>query len=456
MHDIIASRRLIGFLVFLSLSVLIVSFRVPAQEMPVDPPLLILDHASLFDAATGKMQGDRTLVVEKERIAAVYPSGSQALPKEALVIDCSGRFVIPGLIDAHVHLATDPSGRDGRERILHDLAEALRGGVTFVRDMAGDARLLADLQRASLNGELAAPNISYSALMAGPGFFSDPRNDMACRGKIPGQAPWNKAVTQETDLVRAVAEGKGCGASAIKVYAQVEAPLLRRIVAEAHRQALLVWSHAALSPSKPGDAVDAGIDVISHADLLVWEAMPRVDPGPNGLARRWLGEDLRAIPPDHPAIVTLLRRMKEKGTILDATVYIYRIMQGMAQEKQPELKPIVDQRARFAYAVTRLAHAMGVAVCAGTDGMRERDDAPLPALHKELETLVSECGFTPAAALRAATLDSARALGIAATRGSIEPGKIADLVILRADPTLDIANCGAIEQVIKSGKRFPR
>jgi imidazolonepropionase-like amidohydrolase len=313
---------------------------------------------------------------------------------------------------------------------LHELAEALRGGVTFVRDMAGDARLLADLQRVSLNGELAAPNIGYSALMAGPGFFSDPRNDLACRGKIPGQTPWNKAVTQETDLVRAVAE--------------------------AHRQALLVWSHAALSPSKPGDAVDAGVDVISHADLLVWEAMPQVDPGTNGLARRWLGEDLRAVPPDHPAIVSLLRRMKEKGTILDATVYIYRIMQRMAQEKQPQFKPIADQRARFAYAVTRLAHEMGVAVCAGTDGMRERDDAPLPALHKELETLVSECGFTPAAALRAATLDSARALGIGATRGTIEPGKIADLVILRADPTLDIANCGAIEQVIKSGKRVPR
>jgi imidazolonepropionase-like amidohydrolase len=275
---------------------------------------------------------------------------------------------------------------------------------------------------------------------------------MATRGVTAGQVPWNRAVNSATNLVLAVAEGRGCGASAIKVYAQVDPLLLGRITIEAHRQKMAVWSHATLDPSRPGDAVAAGVDVISHADLLVWEAMAKVDPGPRGLAWRWLDEDVRSVPPDHPAIVNLLRRMKAKGILFDPTVYGYRMMQRMAREQQPQFKAVADQRARFAFNVTRLAHDMGVTVCAGTDAIIERGATPLSSLQREMETLVEECGFRPAAAIRAATLNGACALGIQETHGSLAPGKAADLVILSADPTRDIGNCRAVVGVIKAGR----
>jgi len=342
------------------------------------------------------------------------------------------------------------------------LLKALRGGVTFVRDMAGDGRALADLSRAIAAGDIVAPGLRYGALMAGPGFFSDPKTIMSSKGETSGQTPWGRAVTDSTDLVLAVAEGHGTGASAIKVYREVGPALLARIVAEAHRQGMAVWSHATIYPSKPLDAVNAGVDVISHADQLIWEAMPDFNPDPAdrqaymALLKRMREQAGNAISADHPAVVSLLKLMKERGTILDATVCFLRDLVAMAEKERPQLLPLAKARADFAYAVTRRAHEMGVEVSAGTDGLFDDDDPPLPALHREMAALVEDCGFTPAEALRAATEISARALGIGGVHGSIEPGRAADLVILKADPTADIRNSTAIELVIKSGRPVPK
>ena len=423
---------------------------------------LALINASVFDSVSGQFRPGRTLVLEDGKIADDFPSGQKPLPAGAETLDLAGKFVIPGLIDSHVHIASDPSGWDRRDRAEKALLKALRGGVTFVRDMAGDGRALADLSRAIEAGDIVAPGLRYAALMAGPGFFSDPKNAMATRGEKPGQAPWNRAVTDETDLVLAVAEGHGTGASAVKVYREVGPALLARIVAEAHRQGLAVWTHATIYPSKPLDAVNAGVDVISHADQLVWEAMPdfKADPADRqayfALLKKAREEATGTIPADHPAVVSLLKLMKERGTILDATVCFLRDMVAAAEKERPQLLPLAKARAGFAYAVTRLAHESGVEVSAGTDGLFDDDDPPLPALHQEMEALVAACGFTPAEAIIAATRVSAQALGIANTHGTIEPGKAADLVVLRADPTLDIRNSAAIELVIKSGRRVPR
>jgi len=421
-----------------------------------EPSRLVLEHAAVFDSRTGEFRPGRTLVIENGIIVDDFVSGQKPLPVGATTLDVAGKFVIPGLIDAHVHVASDPSGWDRRDRVEKRLLKVLQGGVTFIRDMAGDGRALADLSRAIAAGDIEAPGLRYSALFAGPGFFRDPRNALATRGGTPGECPWNRAVTDATDLILAVADGRGTGASAIKVYAQVEAGLLARIAAEAHRQGLAVWSHAAMAgPAKPGDAVRAGVDVISHAEHLVFEAMPQIDSRPRLMAQRWMEDDLRSVPPDHPAIVSFLKLMKERGTILDATVDILRDTVATAKKERPQLLPVAKARASFAFAVTRLAHEMGVEVCAGTDGIIDSEDAPLPALHEEMATLVEDCGFTPAEALVAATRVSARATGISKTHGTIEPGQAADLVILRADPTAEIGNAKAFELVIKAGRRVP-
>ncbi len=435
----------------LSFSVTAYSQTAPSKAEAV-PPSLVLEHAAVFDGPSASFLPDRTLVLEQGRIAGIFESGKKTLPEGARVIDMTGKFVIPGLIDAHVHVASDPSGFDRRDRVVPMLLKALRGGVTHIRDMAGDNRALADLVRAIKSGEIGAPDIRYSALMAGPDFFEDPRTIVSSKGETPGQTPWGRAVGPDTDLTLAIAEGRGSGASAVKIYTMVAPDLLERIVREAHRQGMPVWSHAAVPPGKPSDTVASGVDVISHAEQLVFEGVPAVAAGPVLPAQRWLSPDIQAVRPDHPAIVALLKRMAGQGTILDATLITGQAMLQAAEKDYPEFLPVARMRFGFACGVTRLAHELGVPVCAGTDGLMDAVDSPLPSLHQEMELLVRESGFTPAAAIQAATVVAAKALGVEKTHGTIAVGFAADLVVLGADPLADIRRTRTIELVIKAGR----
>jgi imidazolonepropionase-like amidohydrolase len=446
----IGSWPIVGLAV-LSFSVTAYSQTAPSKGKAAPPPLA-LEHAAVFDGPTGSFLADRTLVLEKGLISGLFESGKKALPEGARVVDLTGKFVIPGLIDAHVHIASDPSGFDRRDQAVPMLNKALRGGVTYIRDMAGDNRALADLVRAVKSGEIVAPDIRYSALMAGSDFFKDPRTIMSSKGETPGQTPWGRAVGPDTDLTLAIAEGRGSGAAAIKIYTMIAPDLLGRIVREAHRQGMPVWSHATVPPGKPGDTVAAGVDVVSHAEQLVFEGVPAVASGPVLPAQRWLSPDLQAVRPDHPAIVALLKRMAGQGTILDATLITGQAMLEAAAKDYPKLLPVARRRFGFACGVTRLAREMGVSVCAGTDGLLDEVDSPFPSLHREMELLVREAGFTPAAAIQAATGVSARALGIEKSHGTIAVGFAADLVVLAADPLADIRRTREVALVIKSGR----
>ena len=395
-----------------------------------------LANATIIDGAGTPARPGMTIVVMQGKITALFPTGSQPVPPGVAVVDLTGKFVIPGLIDAHVHLATDPSGGDRREAVRARLEHALHGGITSVRDMAGDARALADLARAALVGDITSPRIYYSALLSGPGFFDDPRVQSSSRG-IPsiGSAPWALAVTDTTDLPLAIAAARGTGATGIKLYAEVPPPLVERIAAEAHRQGMQVWSHATMVPSIPSDAVAAGVDVLSHAAHFVWQ----VDSLPD--FRQRINANYGKADPDHPRLTKVFEAMARRGTALDATLYVAR--------QRPEALA-------FSAAIVRRAQRMGVPILAGTDAIGAPTEGPLPHLHDELELLVNEAGLTPLQAITAATLAPARALGIEERVGTIAVGKDADLVILTADPSADIRNTRTVDAVYRGGKRFVR
>ena len=179
-----------------------------AQASPDSVSRVVLAGVTVFDGTGRPASAKQSVLIEGERIAAIYPVGSRPSPAGAKVYDLTGRYLIPGLIDSHVHVATDPSGEDSRARTERRLRAALRGGITAVRDMAGDVRALASLQRDALLGEIASPDLYYAALFAGPSFFDDPRTHDASRGLVPGQVPWMRAVTDTTDLRQAVAEAR--------------------------------------------------------------------------------------------------------------------------------------------------------------------------------------------------------------------------------------------------------
>jgi imidazolonepropionase-like amidohydrolase len=229
-------------------------------------------NATVIDGSGTGPVAKQTILVNRGVIEEVFETGSHPLPAGVRVVDLTGKFVIPGLIDAHVHVATDPAGQDANAAAT--LRLALLGGLTSVRDMAGDAIALKELAALSRRADAEMPRLYYAALMAGPSFFTDPRTKASAHGGTPGELPWMKAVTPATDMKVAVREAKGTGATAIKIYADLPADLVTKITTEAHRQGMKVWSHSTIFPATALDAVDAGVDVISHAIYLYWAAIP--------------------------------------------------------------------------------------------------------------------------------------------------------------------------------------
>ena len=393
---------------------------------------LVVRDVTLIDGTGAAPRPHASLVVRDGRLAAIVPAGEE--PSADLVVDGRDRYAIPGLIDAHVHLAGGPwtSAADA-------LRQTLAGGVTAVYDVAGDDRETGDLARAVLAGEIEGPSVYYAALMAGPPFFSDPRVLASSLGFEPGAAPWAQAITPGTDLVRAVAAARGTGATAIKLYAALDATLVRRIADEAHRQGLRLVAHATVFPAKPGDLVAAGVDMLAHAAYLVWEgSAPSAD-----YTRRAFG-DFAHVPADSPVIERLLESMRERGVALNPTLWIFA--EG---QKPDEATPL---RTPWMNAVTKRASDLGVTIAAGTDDMFDRSRDRLPLLHRELETEVAGAGLTPMQALVSATRGAARAMGADAVRGTLEPGKVADLVLLDASPVDDIRNTRRIRLVVKDGR----
>jgi imidazolonepropionase-like amidohydrolase len=415
-----------------------------AQRAPQQS--LVLTHAVIIDGTGAAPKSGQTIVVIRGRIVDVFPDGAKRFPP-ARILDLTGRFVVPGFIDAHVHLATDPTGRD--VNAAEQLRGALRGGVTTVRDMADDAIVLRDLAVAAQNNETESPRIFFSALLAGPTFFEDPRTRTAAHGGTAGEVPWMRAITNGSDIATVVADAKRTGATGLKLYADLPPDLVARVTREAHAQGLRVWSHATIYPSRPSDAVAAGVDVISHSLLLYWQ-------GARGVPARYHARATTSVYDSvavrGPIMDSLFRQMRQKGTVLDATLFVSSRLEsapagtgGMADPHRAVL---------WMYEVTRVAKEHGVVVAAGTDGMMPGAVTELPNIHREMELLVTRAGFTPLEAITAATVNSARAIGIDSIIGTITVGKIADMVILMADPAADIRNTREIAFVVKGGHLF--
>lgn len=406
----------------------------------------VLVGATVIDGTGAPGKAGQTIVITGGKVAALFADGRGRVPVGAVVHDLRGKFVIPGLIDGHVHVATDPSGRDASARAR--LGQALSGGVTTVRDMAGDAVALAELAAECRDATHTCPRLFYAALFAGPTFFTDPRAKASAHGGTPGGQPWQRAITPSTDLVSAIREAKATGATGIKMYADLNADLATALTREAHKQGMQVWAHATLYPARPSELARAGVQGLSHTMLLAWDVDPDM---PARYADRTPRAPYENVPADSPALISLFGTMKTHNTILDATLWVTQQIEGAPAGAGGFAEP--RRAAAWAFDVTGRAHAAGVKVGAGTDGLVDRSPDGLPNIHTEMELLVTRAGLTPLEAIRSATSINAELLGRSADLGRIAPGMWADLVVLDADPARDIRNSRRIAAVYKAGVR---
>jgi imidazolonepropionase-like amidohydrolase len=409
------------------------------------PTRTIYRHAILIDGTGAPERRDMAVVVEGERIAAVLPDRRLARRRlaGARVVDLTGRFLLPGLIDSHVHLATPPD----RPRALALLRRDLYGGVTAVRDMADDLREVGWLARSALGFAIEAPDIYYAALVAGPSFFDDPRTQAAAKGAVAGKVPWMQSVGPGADLRAIVAAAKGTGATALKIYANLDGPTVAALAKEAHRQGLKVWAHSMVFPATPAEVIAAGPDTVSHVCYLAYQAMER---RPDSYQHRFPVDPALFEGGDNAAMARLFASMRRRSIILDATLYVYP---AAARAERGRGKP-PHCTLELALRLADQARRSGVAMSAGTDAEAPRT-SEWPALLDEME-LLGRAGLPPLEVIRAATLTGARAAGQARDMGEVAPGRLANLVVLERDPAASLANLRSVVLVVKRGREFPR
>ncbi len=419
---------------------------------------LVLSNVTVIDGNGGRPKPNMTLVISNGRIFDMYRAGKKKPPAGATVMDLSGQYVIPGLLDSHYHLNLGTRSK-AEEEALHRFA--LLGGITAVRDMAGDGIALAELAKAASDGNFQSPRVYFSALMAGKTWFIDQRVKIIMHGKPAGEAAWARAIEPNTDIAKVVTEAKATGATGIKLYADLPPDTVAKITKEVHRQGLKVWSHATIFPSKPSDAVKAGVDVLSHNNLLVWELVKDIpaisDKAGNGMVG-WTNVSV-----DAPAMTALLRQMRKRGTMLDDTAIWAKLRLVPAIEKAEAAKPeekrtpgLAAAIENWTFGIVKRAHEFGIPLVAGTDFQEHPESQDFPNIHTELELLVTRCSLTPLEAITAATRNGAIILGIQNSYGTIAKDKVADLVILSADPSMNIQNTTKIVYVIKGGKLHKR
>jgi imidazolonepropionase-like amidohydrolase len=426
-------------------AVLLAATPAAAQQL-TQPPLEIFHGFTLIDGTGGPPIEDAAISVRGNSVVTVGSrrellSGPLA-PRNAIVVNLGGGWVIPGLIDAHVHLSTTPD----RATTEAELFRLLHGGVTAVRDMAGDARALASLARDSRLGEIDAPDVYFSAVMAGAPFMTDPRPRAAAAGESAGEVPWIQVIGPETDVVRAVARAKGTYATGIKIMADVSAEDVARITEEAHRQAMQVWAHSMVVPASPIEVIRSGVDVISHACDLAWEAMAEVPQRHDHDMRPRYG----SFTADSPVFTELFKEMRARGTMLDPTLATYARAARQAGDA-----PTSGCDLAFARELVGRAAAEGVRIAAGSDFATPPED-PFPALYVELEELVTSGALSPMDAIVAATSGAAEAIGVQDTHGTLAHGRPVSFVLLRESPLESISNLRSVAAVWKNAVRYER
>lgn len=396
----------------------------PATKSPTTRPArpLLIRNGTLFDGTGAPARLNPGIYIEHGRIVAL--AEPKSLRDDIEILDATDCAILPGLIDLHVHLGA-PAGDDVKRNAAIAMADyfrnrpgvradLLRAGVTTIRTVGDPSDWILNIKRQTAAGDMPGPRV----FTTGP-IFTAPGGHPA--GTIYKGNQWliDNATRQVTDpeIARAqVRKLADAGVDGIKcVYSkgyksnvpQLSLECLRAIITEAHSRKLWVAVHAQ-NESEVRDALEAGADTIEHGDP------------------RRVSEPTMAL-------------FKKPNVTLVPTVAVVESIFG----------PPASPPTKSTLLAVKAAHDAGVRIAVGTDTQGPKMGFGT-SVHREMELLV-EAGLTPTEALVAATRDAAVALGKRDEFGTIEQGKLADLIFVKGEPWKRIGDVREVRVVVQHG-----
>jgi len=393
----------------------------------------------LVDVVAGKVLTDQVILIEGDQIKSVGPSAGVAIPAGAEVIDLGKSTVLPGLIDVHTHLTSDPTIHGYKSLGISNIRSALYGvraarqtleaGFTSVRNVGADGFGDVALRDAINDGDVPGPRMLVSAYALGiKGGHCDETllpADFDYTGKGVADGPWaarskvREMVKYGADLIKICASGGVLSKGDTPGAQQYTLEEMKAIVDEAHKLGRKVAAHAH-GTSSIRDAILAGVDSIEHASLIDEEG---------------------------------IKLARERGTFLSMDIYNddYILSEGEKVGFLPESLEKERQIGQLQRNNFKKAFQGGARMAFGTDaGVYPHGDNA-----RQFAYMV-QYGMTPMEAIRAATLNSAELMGWKDKVGAISAGKLADLIAVNGDPTQDVTLLNKVGFVMKGGRVVKR
>lgn len=432
-----------------------------AQKPAVDD-LLVLNNVTVVDVRTGALQPEQTVILERNHIASVGPSKPAKYPRNAASVNCRGLFLIPGLWDMHVHLVFGDWFPDAQDI---SLPLFVANGVTGVRDMGSELDVVQGWRNEIEAGRLIGPRI----------YTSGPMLD----GPKP-RFPSSVAIATPEDAHRAVADLKRRGADFIKLQSLIPRDAVFAIAEEAKKQEIAFEGHVP-DAVRASEMSAAGMKSFEHLIGIFEGSSPDEEEFLKG--KKTEGQFLATYDSARAAALASLLVTNQTwqcptlvwergGNLVDVSDFSKdtRVKYVPASWKNKTWRRFTEEitqgygaddlaiRKRFVekeLEVVGMLHKTGVPFLAGTDTPAGVHIFPGYSLHEELQRFAA-AGFTPLEALQTATINPARFFGMEEQLGTVENGKLADLVLLSANPLEDIANTQKIAGVIVNGRYFYR